>query len=220
MVEDVLPSIRKKGYYIQEGRHEEDNMSKLLALQESVAALVRHEEELQRQNEKIRKQKEKLDNVDGRVAVIEWNQEAADKEFHRIELSNKDPRGQNYRAKLNRAVRAFSAKHNMQFDTLWKELYREVYYRMGIDIVARKRNAEKKGQKISKLQIADDLGILEDMWNILSFILKQKEEALAFRNAPEGLKGEEEDDGEKWNKFPKAEKVKKGRRQYGRNGKA
>jgi prophage antirepressor-like protein len=204
IAEDVLPSIRKNGFYAS------PNTSPLQALQYTVEALVEQDRRLKAQEAELQTQKGKLKDVDGRVSHIELDKESCQKEFERIELSNENAREQSKRSLINRTIRAFSIKHGVPFNTVWNELYREVYYRIGFDIPARQRNKERKNIKISKLQIAEDLGILDDMWDILSLVVKQKEGAIEFKEVLDiSSEPDDDDDGEKWNKFPNVRNVKK-----------
>lgn len=64
------------------------------------------------------------------------------------------------RLTINRVVRNYAKKEGIWHQVVWSRLYEEFKYRYSIDLKAR----AKKGQ--SKIQIAEDLGRLEDLYNL------------------------------------------------------
>lgn len=64
------------------------------------------------------------------------------------------------RITINRVVRNFAKNQNTIHQIVWGKLYEEFKYHFHIDLKAR----AKKGQ--SKIQIAEDLGKLEDLYNL------------------------------------------------------
>jgi phage anti-repressor protein len=67
---------------------------------------------------------------------------------------------QTMRITINRVVREYAKSKSLVFSTIWNELYNEFKYLYHIDLKTR----AKKGQ--SKIQIAEDLGKLEDLYNL------------------------------------------------------
>lgn len=170
---DVLPSIRKKGFYAK------TEMTELQILQQSVNALVKHEEQL-------KEHEGKLDSLDGRVSHIEERHERAEKSLKGTRLSRRQLKPLTTRAKINMAIREFCINNGTQFDNVWNALYRQVYYRHGVNLKVRAKN-----KKISKLDIAEELGLLDKMWDILSHMIQQSPEKLKVRTKAQRNKDRE-----------------------------
>jgi phage regulator Rha-like protein len=64
------------------------------------------------------------------------------------------------RITINRVVREYAKSKGLIFSNVWNKLYQEFKYLYHIDLKTR----AKKGQ--SKIQIAEDLGRLEDLYNL------------------------------------------------------
>jgi phage anti-repressor protein len=79
---------------------------------------------------------------------------------------------QTMRITINRVVRDFAKKEGLMFTNVWKKLYKEFKYLYHVDLETR----AKKGK--SKIQIAEDLGVLEDLYN-LSLKMFEADKSLA-----------------------------------------
>jgi phage anti-repressor protein len=79
---------------------------------------------------------------------------------------------QTMRITINRVVRDFGIKEGLLFTSVWKKLYKEFKYLYHIDLETRAKNGK------SKIQIAEDLGVLEDLYN-LSLKIFEADKSLA-----------------------------------------
>lgn len=174
VVEEVLPSIRKKGFYAK--NEPTDGLTKLKALQESVNALVEHEKKLMEHESKLIIHDDTLVSHEGRIYHMESVSRSALNSLSRTELSERRPGPLTTRAKINMAIREFCMANGVQFDNVWNALYRQIYYRHGINLKARAKN-----RNVNKLDIAEELGLLEDMWDILSELIEESPKKLKMR---------------------------------------
>lgn len=174
VVEEVLPSIRKNGFYAK--NEPTDGLTKLKALQESVNALVEHEKKLMEHESKLITHDDTLVSHEGRIYHIESIRNSAMNSLSKTELSERSPAPLPTRAKINMAIREFCMANGVQFDNVWNALYRQIYYRHGINLKARAKN-----RNVNKLDIAEELGLLEDMWDILSELIEKNPKNLKMR---------------------------------------
>lgn len=62
---------------------------------------------------------------------------------------------------INRIIREYAKKQERWYSSIWRELYKEFKYVYNIDLVTRAENSKK-----SKIQIAEELGKLEELYNL------------------------------------------------------
>lgn len=177
VTKEVLPSIRKNGYYSVKP------MSQLEILQQSVNVLVEHEK--------------RLKEVEQRVTKIEDERQEACNEVANLDLSEGDPPKLTKRKELGRFVNAYSMAMNMPFNYGWNQLYLEYRDRHSINLRARatKRNkklrteADKNGEVFRKideckaLDIAEELGVIDDLFVIISRMIKDSDLNVTVRDS-------------------------------------
>jgi len=177
VVEEVLPSIRKTGHYTKPGMTQLEALQHSAGiLQESVNALVEHEKKLKEHESKLTTHDDTLISHEGRIYHIESVSKSAMNSLSTTELSERRPGPLTTRAKINMAVREFCIANGVQFDNVWNALYRQIYYRHGINIKARAKN-----KNVSKLDMAESLNLLDKMWDILSHLIKENPNNLKKR---------------------------------------
>ena len=154
ITEEVLPSLRKDGFYATKG------MTELEMLQVMINKAVEQEREAKRQ-------KAALKAVEDRVDRIEYQQQAAIEESLDVEYSDEAPKQKTLRAKLNQLVRSYAVSNNMSFQDVWNQIYTDHKYRYNVDI---KRRAQNKGER--PLDIADQLGKMGELFSVASNLFK------------------------------------------------
>jgi len=104
----------------------------------------------------------------GRLEAIETRQREAEKALLDIEPANTPSPTKPLRGRINEIVRMYCATNSVPFNNAWKKLYQEVYYRCHVDLKRRAINGK------SKLDVADELDILPDLYSIASEIFIKK----------------------------------------------
>ena len=147
---EVLPSIRKNGSY---GALKTNNpvLNALIETQIQVDA-----------------QSKALEAISGKVEAIEAKQQEAEKALLEIEPANTLSPAKPLRGRINEIVRMYCTTKSVPFNTAWKKLYQEVYYRCHVDLKRRATNGK------SKLDVAEELEILPDLYSIASEIFIKK----------------------------------------------
>lgn len=152
VTEEILPSIRKTGGYVQINREKEflDNWLSRFS-SETKNVMIK---ELTATNEKLQEERDNLakDNAVYRGEVFDWGD----------------------RKRLNFAIRKLASLQNKSFGIVWNDFYRELSYRWGIDLKKRgsspyiKHIQEKEWQYVLRTLTA----LCEDAGTTLSEIMK------------------------------------------------
>lgn len=152
VTEEILPSIRKTGGYVQINREKEflDNWLSRFS-DETKNVMIK---ELTATNEKLQEERDNLakDNAVYREEVFDWGD----------------------RKRLNFAIRKLASLQNKSFGIVWNDFYRELSYRWGIDLKKRgsspyiKHIQEKEWQYVLRTLAA----LCEDANTTLSEIMK------------------------------------------------
>jgi len=151
---EVIPSIRKEGYYAK------DSLSEIEMLHAMTGKMLEQEREAKRQ-------KLLLKEVETRVDHIEEQQKLALEGIEEVEYSEDAPKEKTLRAKLNQLVRSYAVANNLSFQEVWNRIYTDHKYRYNMDI---KRRAHNKGMR--PLDIAEKLGKLGELFSVASNLLK------------------------------------------------
>ena len=142
---EVLPTIRKTGGMVVEGREEEFIANYFPSFSEEVKlAMV---QDLRSQNVKLKEANKKLEED---KAVLEKDNKALSSSI--LEWEDRD--------KLNKAVRRFAVRTGKQFSKAWEDLFDELIYKHGINLKSRKAkdpNRKKTDSYISYIR--------EDEWS-------------------------------------------------------
>ncbi len=67
---------------------------------------------------------------------------------------------------INKIVKDYAVKTKNFYQIIWNRLYKEFKDVYSIDLTKRVNNAKKKGLKKSKIDIAEELGKLEELYNL------------------------------------------------------
>ena len=103
-----------------------------------------------------------------RVEAIEAKQIEAEKTLVAIEPANTPSPDKPLRGRINEIVRMYCTTNAVPFNKAWKKLYQEVYYRCHVDLKRRAKDGK------SKLDVADELEILPDLYSIASELFIKK----------------------------------------------
>lgn len=144
VTQDVLPSIRETGSYQGDSapsEYENDPIIQIRKKQIDLERRVDRLEERDEQNERCR-----LD---------------AQRQLKRLPEAETEAPEKNHRAKLNEIVRAYAGATSTRPQDAWRTLYREVYYRLGVNV-----NVRSKNRGISKIEVLDRDGLLPDAYAI------------------------------------------------------
>lgn len=149
---EILPSIRKTGGYVQINREKEFLDNWLLRFSDETKNVMI--KELTATNEKLQEERDNLakDNAVYRGEVFDWGD----------------------RKRLNFAIRKLASLQNKSFGIVWNDFYRELSYRLGIDLKKRgsspyiKHIQEKEWQYVLRTLTA----LCEDANTTLSEIMK------------------------------------------------
>ena len=116
----------------------------------------------------VKELKSKVEAVSTKVEAIEAKQKEAEKALTAIEPANTPSPDKPLRGRINEIVRMYCQTNAVPYDKAWKKLYQEVYYRLHTDLKRRAKNGK------SRLDVADELGILPDIYAIASEIFIKK----------------------------------------------
>jgi hypothetical protein len=94
------------------------------------------------------------------------------KSMQEVEYSDRLPLEIPVRKKIKKVIDIYVDFKKIDYPEVWNILDREVYNRLGFDIKTRKDNYRAKGIKKTRLDIYEDLGILEPVFDIASFIFR------------------------------------------------
>ena len=146
--EDVLESIYETGRYEADA----DDTGPTPAYDEDPIIQIRKRQiDLER----------RVDRLEEREAENEDRRLDAQRKLRSLPEAETDVPEKSARARLNEIVRAYAAATGTQHSSAWRMLYREISYRLGVNITARSRN-----RGIRKIQVLDDDGLLDDAYSV------------------------------------------------------
>jgi len=108
----------------------------------------------------LKEQEQRITTVENKLENFEREREEAEKALEYVPEAGSEPEQTTLRLELNRLVRAY-AETTRTFKTAWNTLYREVLYRLHIDV---KRRAKAAGKK--PLDIVEELNLMEKVYDI------------------------------------------------------
>ena len=119
----------------------------------------------------------KFNIIETKLDIQEANREKLLSEFSTCEYSDRLPLEVPVRKKITGIVNAyvlnkFPNSDDKNYSSVWSILDKEIYKRLGIDIYTRLENLKSKGIKKTRLDIMEDLNILDNVYDIVSFIFK------------------------------------------------
>lgn len=151
LAHEVLPSIRKHGSYQGDSApasHQDDPIL-------SLADATRQIRERQIQIE------DRLDRLEEQTEQQERRRLDAQRQLKQLPPAEVDAPDKSDRAKLNEIVRAYVAATDSTYPSAWRDLYREIRYRLRIDV---RKRAKNRG--ISKIEALDRDGLLPDAYAV------------------------------------------------------
>lgn len=187
---EVLPSIRKKGYYAP-------GKTRLQVLAEITAEMVRVEEEQVRQGVAIEAMDRSLEDHDTRLDSLEEYRDQRQLERKQaqrnlFDLSKDMPddgvpvQAKPLRNLLNEVVRQFAFTHDLDIRHTWIKVYTEFKHRYHIDIMTRTHNENRrrleknpKAKKVNYLDIAEKEDVLHELLKVARIICTPEEQSLA-----------------------------------------
>jgi hypothetical protein len=113
-----------------------------------------------------------VSNHEERLIEIEVTRKEAEQSLKALSPASVPAPPLTTRAKLNQLVRDYSLATGIEYKDIWNKLYQEFYYRCRISLNVRSANS-----RMSKLDICESLGKLEDLYaiaiEILSLVLEK-----------------------------------------------
>ena len=136
---------------------------------------------LKEQENKILSLENKFNVIETKLDMQEVNKEKLLSEMSTCEYSDRLPLEVPTRKKITTIVNAyvlnkFPNSDDKNYSSVWSILDKEIYNRLGLDIYTRLENLKSKGIKKTRLDIMEDLNILDAVYDIASFIFKIKKE--------------------------------------------
>lgn len=150
---EVIPSIKKKGYYFAEPKTEMEMLAEVTAHTASVAKRMVAQERM-------------LNNHEKRITFIEERAEEGEKQLLLVERAEEEPPEKTVRSKLVELVRAHAMSKGLPYSPVWRKVYTEFKYRYHIDLMAR-----SKKQGIAAIEVAARLGKMGELFNVASAVL-------------------------------------------------
>ncbi len=133
---------------IQEGNLVQKPLSQIDIIYESAKVLKSHEE---------------------RLLKLEQKQTQAENQLLALPESDREPKGKTLRAMINERVRAFARITGKRYPDIWNKLYKEMYYRCGVNV---KLKAKNRG--MDTLDYIEQEGLMEVLFDIACVVLKIK----------------------------------------------
>lgn len=151
VTKEVLPTIRKTGYYSVKPM----TTAQMFALQ--AQALLEIEQRQNEQDERIRRLEENQRENEAALKAIP---------FEDVTLPELPERQQ-----INQLARLYAGSTGVNFREVWNKVYQELYYRYSISIRAHKKNLGET----SYLDVAERIGCLDKIKNILNHLISKLE---------------------------------------------
>ena len=136
---------------------------------------------LKEQENKILSLENKFNVIETKLDMQEYKREKLLNEMSTCEYSDRLPLEVPVRKKITTIVNAyvlnkFPNSDDKNYSSVWSILDKEIYKRLGLDIYTRLENLKSKGIRKTRLDIMEDLNILDAVYDIASFIFKIKKE--------------------------------------------
>lgn len=136
---------------------------------------------LKEQENKILRLENKFNVIETKLDMHEYKREKLLSEMSTCEYSDRLPLEVPVRKKITTIVNAyvlnkFPNSDDKNYSSVWSILDKEIYKRLGLDIYTRLENLKSKGIRKTRLDIMEDLNILDAVYDIASFIFKIKKE--------------------------------------------
>ena len=151
VTKEVLPTIRKTGYYSVKPM----TTAQMFALQ--AQALLEIEQRQNEQDERIRRLEENQRENEAALKAIP---------FEDVTLPELPERQQ-----INQLARLYAGSTGVNYREVWNKVYQELYYRYSISIRAHKKNLGET----SYLDVAERIGCLDKIKNILNHLISKLE---------------------------------------------
>ncbi len=124
------------------------------------------EELLLRNAQILYEHRKRLDAVENNVKAILQTKENAEKSLQRLEPSAVLPLQATDRARIERRAKAFMKATNAEPRATWTSLHTSYCDRYRINLLQRAKNASKKSKKATGLDIAEELGVLPQLYAV------------------------------------------------------
>lgn len=111
-------------------------------------------------------QERRLKNVESRIDKIERDKKENTEILLKLEVSTNPVPAKSLRAKINRLVRTYSESKGIDYRDIWKRVYQDLY-----DIYHINLKARKHGKGESNLDVAERIGCLDKIYDIVSSLL-------------------------------------------------
>ena len=151
VTKEVLPTIRKTGHYSVKPM----TIAQMFALQ--AQALLEIEQRQNEQDERIRRLEENQRENEAALKAIP---------FEDVTLPELPERQQ-----INQLARLYAGSTGVNYREVWNKVYQELYYRYSISIRAHKKNLGET----SYLDVAERIGCLDKIKNILNHLISKLE---------------------------------------------
>lgn len=150
LAHDVLPEIRRTGQY--NGTSDMTPIQALAQTTQHMAAMERKQQEM-----------------DSRLTRMEKVRERANRQMSMLPPATEDAPEKSPRAALNEIVRAYAKATGLTYPTVWGKLYKEINYRLGLNVDTRARN-----RGCSKIEILDRNGLLEKAYAVAQSVFSDE----------------------------------------------
>jgi hypothetical protein len=125
-----------------------------------VAQLAESRKQLKRQQAQINQQQIQ---IDGLLEI----QRQAQEELTALPYSEQPAPEKSTRAKINQIVRNYVSRTNVEYRSVWQQLYKELYYRCGVNVSIR-----AKHRNANLLDVVEEDGLIEQLHAIATETLK------------------------------------------------
>jgi len=166
VVEDVLPSIRKKGHY---GKPQ----TKLQYLAEVAIEWARVEAEQLAQKEQLTDHDNRLTTVEEYVEEDRRSKAQAQRDLFDLTKNADLPPEKTTRSVVNEIVRQYAMIKGLPPNQVWIKVYTEFRYRYHQDIMRRAKNA-----KLSYIEMTERMGMLNDLLKVAQIVCQPPKQAL------------------------------------------
>ena len=149
--EDVLESIYDTGSYTEEDTAAPVEEDPVLMLADATHQIRSKQIELEARIDAVEEKQQDTDRM----------RLQARRALRQLPAAETEAPEKNTRAKLNEIVRAYAGATQSRAQDAWRELYREVYYRLGVNVGVRAKN-----RGISKIEVLDRQNMLMSAYAI------------------------------------------------------
>lgn len=117
-----------------------------------------------------------LQDQEKRLSKIESRQQEAQLSLQTLDLTTSvELKEKSTRSKISELMRSYVEVNCLDYRQTWRKLYSDCYYSYHLDLRQRaKLRTLKEGRKVSPMDIAEELGMLEQLWTLAVHLCTEK----------------------------------------------